>query len=281
MTLFIFTKAVHESLFTETPILLTHNNWYRFSLPVVGLIDFAFIIFSRLQSSLVVPACLMTPYLLKKLQNRVVLFGCLMVLLAGLVLSIDFNFDKGKAIVKHMSIYQYIIGSALIFFGSLLCENVLIVIISKVSAPIASLGLLNASFTSAIGDTLGRSIGNVAVGVASSISGPEFIALYLYSFYSVLAVILVICSALLYKRLRRLTYAQRIIEHDTLRLPVDNKKAVPSFFQPFEGEAIQNTQNGGQSGPEPLGLDERSTSNRRGILVTPIPTPTKDPSSIQ
>lgn len=44
---FIFTKAVLESLYCEAPVLMTHKNWYNFSLKAVGLIQFCYIVLSR------------------------------------------------------------------------------------------------------------------------------------------------------------------------------------------------------------------------------------------
>ena len=43
----------------------------------------------------VIHACIGMRYLLKKFQNKAVLIGYLM-MLAGLIISIDFNFDKDK-----------------------------------------------------------------------------------------------------------------------------------------------------------------------------------------
>lgn len=176
-------------------------------------------------------------YLLKRFEARLVLIICLIVIFAGVLLDIDYHFDNDDAREKkHMNVYQYLIATGIILFSTLLCENALIIVLSKVSAPIASLGMINSSLNAGIGDAVGRSLGCIGVGVAASISGTEFIALYLYSFYSVLGVLLIVCTGLLYQKLRTLAYAQRILDSDPIKLQADTDKVMPTRFTPFKPE---------------------------------------------
>lgn len=160
------------------------------------------------------PASLALKKLFERFEFRKLLFGCVLFLFAGLLVNIDYNFDKGKAVVEHMTPVQYFLGSTMILFGAILLESVTMSIIAKVSAPTAAQGSLNASAISGFWTILGRFIGNVSVSISASISGDEFLNLYLYSTYSILAVLMVLICSALYRKMGLLAKAQQIIDEE-------------------------------------------------------------------
>ena len=170
------------------------------------------------------------------------------VLFAGLILSIDFNFDKGPMKRRHMHLGQYIAGSGLTVLGSIMCENILITILMKVSAPTDSIGILNAGLTSGMGATLGRALGNIAFAVAVLFSGDEHAALYMYSFFSIFSAVLIIASLSLYKKMEIVVDAHALIDEEVkTNQKRDQSYLIPAIFEPFKSPQkipLQETNNG-------------------------------------
>ena len=151
---------------------------------------------------------------MRRFEDRKVLVACLLILLVGLVIKIDFQHIESSG--DHQSIYQYIAGGIVILIGSLACEACVIAIMAEVSSPVAALGSLNAGLASGYGATIGRAIGNLSVAAAASIHGVESISFYLYSTYSVLFLVLIILTFTLYRRMEKLTYAQIYISESKI-----------------------------------------------------------------
>ena len=176
------------------------------------------------------------------------------VLFAGLILSIDFNFDKGPIKRRHMHLGQYITGSCFTVLGSIMCENILITILMKVSAPTDSIGILNAGLTSGMGATLGRALGNVAFAIAVLFSGDEHAALYMYSFFSTFSAVLIIVSLSLYKKMEIVVDAHAIIDEEVkTNLKRDQSYLIPALFEPFKSPqkmVIGETNVGGIAAPK-------------------------------
>lgn len=213
--LLVFSKAVVEAVFTETPVLTMHRNWFGFSLGMVSIAYFTEIVICKLlPHQIVLPASLALKKLFERFEFRKLLFGCVLFLFAGLLVNIDYNFDKGKPVVRHMSATQYFVGSTMILFGAILLESVTMTIIAKVSAPTAAQGSLNASVIAGFWTIMGRFIGNVSVSISASVSGDEFLNLYLYSTYSILGVLMVIVCSALYRKMGLLAKAQQIIDEE-------------------------------------------------------------------
>lgn len=164
----------------------------------------------------------------KKLQERKVLIGSIIALLLGVLIRIDYQFIKNDGSDMHQSIYQYIAGSILIIAGAMACESCAIAIMAQVSSPVISLGLFNASFVSGLGAVLGRSLGNIVVGITAAIFGTESISLYMYTGFAIVFAILTMSTLGLYRKLEKLSYAQQYISdsnHETEQ--EDTRSKVP------------------------------------------------------
>lgn len=148
---------------------------------------------------------------MQKYEDRKVLISCMVILLAGLLIKIDYQRSIKDSHNVHQPIYQYFLGGIVILIGSLACEACVIAILAEVSSPVAALGVLNAGLASGYGATLGRAIGNLSVALACSIKGVDYISIYLYSAYAVAILILISLFFLIYKRMEKLTYAQLYI----------------------------------------------------------------------
>jgi MFS family permease len=187
---------------------------------------------------IVLPATLFVGPLIKKFEGRNILISSMFVLLAGLLIRIDYQYIKKEDGNLHQSIYQYIAGSILILAGGLACESCAISIMAEVSSPIISLGLLNAGLVSGFGATLGRALGNIFLGITAAIVNTESISLYMYTGYSFAFVVLTIITLTLYRRMEKLSYAQQYISDSTREPQVDDSKSIHPSFQPNPEQQI-------------------------------------------
>lgn len=141
----------------------------------------------------------------------------MLLLLAGLLIKVDYQSASSSSSNQHQPIYQYFAGGIVILIGSLACEACVIAILSEVSSPVAAIGLLNAGLASGYGATLGRAFGNVSVAIAASINGVNHLSLFMYSAYSILMFLLIIVILLVYRRMETLTYAQLYLSESKMR----------------------------------------------------------------
>jgi hypothetical protein len=132
----------------------------------------------------------------------------MLILLAGLLIKIDYQVSSSGAENVHQPIYQYFIGGIVILIGSLSCEACIIAILGEVSSPVAALGVLNAGLASGYGATIGRALGNLSVAIAAVPRGVNYISLYMYSAYSIVVFLLIVLIIVIYRRMEKLTYAQ-------------------------------------------------------------------------
>ncbi len=187
---------------------------------------------------IVVPAVMLISPVIKNFEDRKILFFCIALLFGGLLLNIDYNFDTAPGKHDHMRFWQYISGSAGVIIGTIMVESVTMAIIAKVSAPTSSLGALTAGMASGYGYTIAQTLGNVITGVCALISGEEYIALYMYTFFSAVLIVMVIITALLYSRMQKLVFVQRIIDDEVKRPKREDHKTIPAYFEPFEANYL-------------------------------------------
>lgn len=113
-----------------------------------------------------------------------------------------------------MPLGLYLTGSGILFVGSLVSETAAISILSKVISPASSAGILNAGFVSGLGDTGGRSLGNIMVAVCGAIVGVDLLDTLMYGIYAVIIFVFLVLTWVLYDECQKLVYVQ-IITNET------------------------------------------------------------------
>lgn len=222
----IFSMASLEALYTEFPIVAIRPNWFSLTLPQVGLGYFSTII-------IILPVSLLARPIVRTVEDRKIIFLCLALLFIGLFIHIDLRYVTPNS-TNHISIYQYAVGSSFILFGSILCEDAATHILSKVSAPVSQLGHLNAGIASGYGSALGRALGNLLTGLSALTTGQDFMSVTLYTALCVLAVVLALGLSLLYRRMTKLVFAQRIINEDLRAPSAELQTRPPATFRPIK-----------------------------------------------
>lgn len=190
---FMFCKSVQESFFYEIPqVMYAYYDWTSRD---VGFAICASSVFA-------IPIALSIAPLSKKVEDRQILFWSLILYLVAILMKINYQGSTP------MNLYLYLVASGLLFVGSLITETAAISIMSKVISPTQSVGLLNAGFVSGLGDTGGRSLGNIMVAVCGSIGGVDWLPTILYSIYAVIITIITILCWVFYDELQKLVYVQ-------------------------------------------------------------------------
>jgi MFS family permease len=200
-------------------------------------------------------------------EDRKLLICCMVVLLAGLVITIDYSYKHvGGSSYQHIGLAQYIVGASLIICGSIVTEIFTMQVLGKVAAPTVNLGILTAGVFSGFGAVLGRTLGNVIVGVCGLLFGEELIGLVMYSFLAVLCLILLVGVLFLYPKMQKLAYVQAIIEED-VKAPIQNNSSrVQPNFQPFD--MVQFSSQAFQSSKLNIGAQTSQSTDQ----VNEIPT---------
>jgi ABC-type phosphate transport system permease subunit len=120
---------------------------------------------------------------------------------------------------------QYLVGSGLLFVGSLISETAAISILSKVMCPSVTMGLLNAGFVSGIADTGGRSLGNIMIAIFTAF-GIRWLPTTLYGFYAVVTLVFFILTWINYDELQKLVYVQIITTENEKMLKEKKKQRI-------------------------------------------------------
>lgn len=161
-------------------------------------------------------------------------------MIVGLVLRINFeSLSKDNKEAQHLSLF--IIGGLLLSMGSLCCEIVTKIIISKISAPTVGLGLIEAEWFTGFGSPLGRALGNIAIGFAE-IGNQENqvvhgLQIYYYLTLAGIGFVLFVILLILSNKLQKLSYAQRIATDKAKRPSMEQSHiALPIAFKPFLGK---------------------------------------------
>lgn len=196
---FLFCKAVQESFFYEIPQVM--KAYYGWNSQDVGFTICAASVFA-------IPIAQSIAPLSKKVEDRAILFWSLVQYLIGILLKVNYQGSTP------MPLGLYLTGSGILFVGSLVSETAAISILSKVISPASSAGILNAGFVSGLGDTGGRSLGNIMVAVCGAIVGVDLLDTLMYGIYAVIIFVFLVLTWVLYDECQKLVYVQ-IITNET------------------------------------------------------------------
>jgi hypothetical protein len=145
------------------------------------------------------------------------LFWSLWFYLIGILMKINYVAPEAP------NLYVYLVGSGVLFVGSLISETAAISIMSKVISPTLSMSLLNAGFISGMADTMGRSSGNILIAVFG-IFGVRWLPTTLYGFYAVVIIVFIILTWINYDELQKLVYVQLLTTENEKMLKEKKKQ---------------------------------------------------------
>lgn len=146
---FFVIKAIQECIIVESPSYIIKN--YEYTSVVSGLICFLFTMFT-------LPAALAPSFLKKKFEDRAMLKLCSYILLAAIIIKIQFS----------KSLYPFglfITGSCVVLSLALSVETCCSSILTKVISEKKAKGFMNAGLLAGLIDTLGRVTGSTSITI--------------------------------------------------------------------------------------------------------------------
>ena len=154
---FMLFKMLQEAWFTELPKMALF--YYSHTPRDVGW----YLLASTLYA---VPVSLFAKAA-KKYPDRYLLIAGYITFITAAFIKINYTFNGQQ------NMYQFYIGSSLLFCGSLIGEAASIAILAKVISPTLKRGFLNAGLLSGTGDTTARALGNASYTLFVGVGGQE------------------------------------------------------------------------------------------------------------